>query len=91
MTKSRLIKVIAQETRTDPHLSELIIETFISEIVRNLKRGEKVVLSGFGTFLLSRVADKEVVPFGREKERQVVKSHNAVTFRSGKPLKKVIN
>jgi nucleoid DNA-binding protein len=57
---------------------------------RSLKKGEKVVISGFGTFYVSRVSDKQVVPFGNENQRQTIKSHNVVNFRVGKPLKKQV-
>jgi hypothetical protein len=34
------------------------------------------------------VADKQVVPFGKEDKRQTIKGHNVVNFRVGKPFKK---
>ncbi len=45
-------------------------------------------MSGFGTFYVSRVDDKQVVPFGNESARQTVKSHKVINFKVGKPLRK---
>lgn len=90
MTKSTLINIVAKRAHLTKKASEEAIEAFLDEIRKSLKKGEKVVLSGFGTFYLSRVADKQVVPFGNEKKRQTIKGHNVVNFRVGKPLKKMV-
>lgn len=66
------------------------IEVMLEEIMRALGKGEKVVLSGFGTFSLGKVKDKEVVPFGNEQKRTVIKGHKVVNFKVGKPLKKIV-
>ncbi len=52
-------------------------------------RGEKVILSGFGTFRVVSVKDKEVV-VPKTGERKTVKSHRAARFSPGRELKKVI-
>jgi len=49
-----------------------------------------VVISGFGTFYIGKVEDKQVVPFGNESKRQVVKGHKVINFHVGKPLKKKV-
>ena len=90
MTKSQLISIIAKKAHLTKKASEEAVETLFEEIIRNLKKGDKVVLSGFGTFYLGRVKDKQVVPFGKEAQRQVIKSHKVVNFRVGKPLKRTV-
>lgn len=90
MTKSDLIAVIAKRAHLTKKASTDAVESMIDEVVRSLKKGDKVVLSGFGTFYLSKVKDKQVVPFGREDKRQVIKGHRVVNFRVGKPLKKAV-
>jgi nucleoid DNA-binding protein len=90
MTKSQLISIIAKKAHLTKKASEEAIETLFEEIIRSLKKGDKVVLSGFGTFYLGRVKDKQVVPFGKEDQRQVIKSHKVVNFRVGKPLKRTV-
>ena len=90
MTKSQLVAIISKKAHLTKRAAEESVDTLFSEVTRALKKGDKVVLSGFGTFYVSRVSDKQVVPFGDEKKRQTVKGHNVVNFRAGKPLKKEV-
>jgi DNA-binding protein HU-beta len=90
MTKSQLVNVVAKKAHLTKKASKDAIEVFLDEVRKALKKGEKVVISGFGTFYLSKVADKQVVPFGKEDKRQTIRSHNVVNFRVGKPLKKMV-
>ncbi|MEO8581287.1 MAG: HU family DNA-binding protein [Patescibacteria group bacterium] len=90
MTKSDLIKVVAKRANLTKKAASDSIETLFDEVNRSLAKGNKVVISGFGTFYLSQVKDKEVVPFGNESKRQTVKKHKVVNFRVGKPLKKTV-
>jgi DNA-binding protein HU-beta len=90
MTKSQLINVISKKAHLTKRASEEAIEALFEEVIRSLKKGEKVVISGFGTFYLGKVKDKQVVPFGHEDKRQTIKGHRVVNFRVGKPLKKTV-
>ncbi len=90
MTKSQLINIIAKKAHLTKRASEEAIETLFDEVGRCLKKGDKVVISGFGTFYLGKVKDKQVVPFGKEDQRQTIKGHKVVNFRVGKPLKRVV-
>lgn len=90
MTKADLIDVVAKKGHLTKKAATEAVEVLLEEIKRALKKGEKVVLSGFGTFYLSRVEDKDVVPFGKEEKRQTIKSHRVINFRVGKPLRKTV-
>jgi nucleoid DNA-binding protein len=90
MTKSQLISIVAKKAHLTKKASEEAIETLFDEVIRTLKKGDKVVISGFGTFYLGKVKDKQVVPFGNEDKRQVIKGHKVVNFRVGKPLKREV-
>lgn len=90
MTKSQLIAIVAKKAHLTKRASEEAITALFEEVGRSLKKGEKVVISGFGTFYISSVNDKEVVPFGNEDRRQTVKGHRVVNFRAGKPLKQKV-
>ena len=90
MTKSQLISIVAKKAHLTKKASEEAIEVLFEEVNRALKKGDKVVISGFGTFYLSRVKDKQVVPFGNEAKRQTIKGHKVVNFRVAKPLKKEV-
>jgi len=90
MTKSQLVAVIAKKSHLTKKASSDAIEALFEEVIRSLKKGEKVVISGFGTFYIGKVGDKQVVPFGDEKKRQTIKGHKVVNFRVGKPLKRQV-
>lgn len=90
MTKSQLIAIVAKKAHLTKKASNDAVESMFEEVIRALKKGEKVVISGFGTFYVSKVGDKQVVPFGDETKRQTIKGHKVVNFRVGKPLKKEV-
>ena len=90
MTKSQLIAVVAKKSHLTKKAAEEALEALFEEVVRSLKKGEKVVISGIGTLYVSNVKDKEVVPFGNIDKRQTVKGHRVVNFKVGKPLKKAV-
>ncbi len=87
MTKSQLVSIVAKKAHLTKRAADDAIEALFEEISRSLQKGEKVVISGFGTFYIGQVGDKEVVPFGDENKRQTIKGHRVVNFRVGKPLK----
>lgn len=87
MTKSDLVNVVAKKAYLTKKASKQAVEALFDEISRALEKGDKVVISGFGTFYVNKVDDKEVVPFGQEDKRQVVSSHRVVNFHVGKPLR----
>ncbi len=90
MTKSQLIGIVAKKARMSKRAAEEIMNILFEEMSKSLVKGEKVVLSNFGTFYISKVKDKEVVPFGKEEKRQTIKAHKVVNFRPGKSLKKEV-
>lgn len=90
MTKSQLARVVTQKVHLTNRTATLAIDAVFDEITRALAKGEKVVISKFGTFYVGKVKDKVVIPFGKEDKRQVVRGHKVVNFRVGKPLKKSV-
>ena len=90
MTKHDLINIVSKKAHLTKKAAGEAVTAFLDEVEKSLVKGEKVVLSGFGTFYVSKVADKQVVPFGNEVQRQTVKGHRVINFRAGKPLKKKV-
>lgn len=90
MTKSTLINVVSKKAHLTKKAANEAVEALFDEVIRSLKKGDKVVISGFGTFYISKVKDKHVEPFGDKAKRQVVKAHKVINFRVGKPLKKEV-
>lgn len=90
MNKRDFIDIVAKKGHMTKKGAAEAIDVFLDEVIRSLKKGERVVLSGFGTFYISKVRDKQIVPFGKEDQRTTIKSHKVVNFRAGKPLKKSV-
>lgn len=90
MKKSDFYKVVAKSAHMTKKTAQDAIDTFLEEVKKTLKKGDKVVLSGFGTFGIGKVGPKDVVPFGKEDKRTTIKSHNVVSFKAAKPLRKAI-
>ena len=89
MTKAQIIEIIAKKAHLTKKASREAIDTFLDEIVRQINKGEKVVLSGFGTFKISKVKHKK----GRNPqtgEDLIIKSHRVVRFVVGKTLKRLV-
>ncbi len=89
MTKNEIVKLVAGKSHSTKKAAEEVIDVFLNEIIKLLAKGEKVVLSGFGTFKIVKVKDKPVIVPGT-KEKKMVKGHRAPRFSPGKPLKKAV-
>lgn len=89
MRKSTLFETVARKAHLTKKAAREAIETFLAEVQKALVRGERVILSGFGTFRVVSVKDKQVV-VPKTGERKLVKSHRAARFTPGRALRKVI-
>lgn len=89
MKKFDLIRIISDKAHLPKRAAKESIETFLNEVQKALSKGEKVVLSGFGTFKSVLVKDKAVIN-PKTKIKQVVKSHRVARFSPGRSLKKSV-
>lgn len=89
MTKQQMFEVVAKKAHLTKKAAREAVETLLEEVRKALAKGEKVVLSGFGTFKVTRVKDKPVI-VPRTKERKIVKGHRVARFTPGKTLKKAV-
>jgi DNA-binding protein HU-beta len=74
VVKKDLVEIVAHKAHLTRKASQEAIEVFLSEVIKALKKGEKVLLSGFGTFKAGKVDDKTVV-IPLTGERRTIKSH----------------
>ncbi|OGD62475.1 hypothetical protein A2160_00130 [Candidatus Beckwithbacteria bacterium RBG_13_42_9] len=89
MTKSQLVEIVAKKAHLTKKAAIEAIDVLFEEIIRQLNKGEKVVLSGFGTFKVKKVKDKK----GRNPQTGatiVNKSHRAVRFTVSKVVKQSV-
>lgn len=84
-----MFDILARKAHLTKKGAKDAIETFLEEIKKALSKGEKVVLSGFGTFKVVSVKDKPVND-PVTKQRRIVKGHRAARFTPGKNLKKAV-
>lgn len=89
MTKQQMYEVVARKAHLTKKAARESVESFLDEIKKSLGKGEKVVLSGFGTFKIGHVIDKPVI-VPRTKERRIIKGHRVARFTPGKMLKKAM-
>lgn len=89
MTKRDLIEVVAKKANLTNKASRDAVQAFIGSIRDSLKRGEKVVITGFGTFSIRERAER----IGRNPktgEKITIQARKAPGFTPGKTLKKVV-
>jgi DNA-binding protein HU-beta len=89
MTKQDLVEILAKKTGcSKAHCSECL-NTLLDEIAKALAKGEDVVLTGFGTFTVS----KRKARIGRNPqtgEKIKIPAQKVPRFRAGKALKKKV-
>ncbi len=89
MNKSELINSLSEETAFSKKDVTRVLDSLTRIIERSLKKGEKVSLTGFGSFSVScRPARKGINP--ATKERIDLPAVNVPRFKAGKNLREVV-
>ena len=90
MTKAELIESVASKVDLPRATAERAVNTMFDEVVAALKQGDKVNISGFGTFSIStRKARTGRNP--KTGESIEIGASRAAKFKPGKTLKDEIN
>lgn len=90
MTRQDLVNSIAAKTAMSKKSVDDVLETAFNSIENALQSGEKVTITGFGTFSVSkRSARKGKNP--RTKEDIMIPATNTPHFKAGKSLKEAVN
>ncbi len=83
MNKSELIVKISKDAKISKAAANAAIDSFVNTTMQVLKKGDKVVLVGFGTFtVIKRAARKARVP--KTGQTIHVPSRKVVKFKVGK-------
>ena len=90
MKKSELVEVVAKKAHLTKKAAKESVEVVFGEISRVLKKGEKVTLSGFGTFKIGKVKDKKGRKSPTDPTPIIHKAHRVVRFVVSKTLKRVV-
>jgi DNA-binding protein HU-beta len=89
MNKSELINELSEETTFSKKDVTRVVDSLTRVIGRALKKGEKVSITGFGSFWIStRPARKGINP--ATKERIDLPEVNVPRFKPGKNLREVV-
>lgn len=89
MKKPDLVNIVAQKAHLTKKAARESIDVFLGEIRKAISKGDKVVLSGFGTFKSGIYGDK-MVQYPGTKEKHLIKKHRVVRFVSGRELRKSV-
>jgi len=87
MNKSKLIETLADKTGVGRKQVEEVIDTMIETIISELKAGEEVTLTGFGTFLSRTRHARGGVNPQKPTERIQIPAVRVAKFKTGKTLK----
>jgi len=89
INKDALITAIAGKTELSKKDIEIVIDTMTEEITKALKNGDKVTLTGFGTFRVSQRAERAGIN-PQTKAKIQIPAMNIPKFTAGKVLKEMI-
>ena len=90
MTKATLIDAIAAKAEIKKVDAEKALNAVIDAITDALKAGEKVQITGFGTFEVKENRERPGVN-PATKEKITIKASKAAKFSAGKSLKDAVN
>lgn len=90
MTKRQLIDLVSRKAHLTKKGANEAVEVFLNEIGRILAKGEKVILSGFGTFRVISMKGK-TVKIPKTDKLVTIKAHRSPKFTPGKRLKRQVS
>lgn len=90
MNKSDLIESMSQESGITKAAAKKALESFLGNVEKSLKKGNRVSLVGFGSWSVSKRAARE----GRNPQTGKtiqIKAKNVVKFKAGSDLSNSVN
>ena len=90
MNKTELVEAIAKDAKVSKKDAEAVVNAFTANVTKELKKGEKVTLIGFGTFEVGKRSART----GRNPqtgETIKIKAAKTPKFKAGKALKDAVN
>ena len=89
MNKDSLISAISEKTELSKKDIGLVLETFEEVVTKALRNDEKVTLTGFGTFRISKRSERAGIN-PQTKERIQIPAMSIPKFTAGKALKEAV-
>ncbi|MCD8079481.1 MAG: HU family DNA-binding protein [Bacteroides sp.] len=85
MNKAELISAMAADSGLSKSDCKKALDAFVSNVCETLEAGEKVSLTGFGTFMVTQRKERPGVNLST-KEKIVIPAKNVVKFKPGTDL-----
>ena len=89
MTRAQLIATVAEKTQISSKTCDMIIRKFLDTITEEVAAGEKITISGFGTFERKR-RKATMARNPQTGEPMEIESQNVAVFRAGSGLKDAV-
>ena len=89
MTKAELIASLAKETKISKVSVEKAINAFTNSVTKALKKGDKLTLTGFGTFSVAKRRARKGRNPQTGKEIKIF-ANKVAKFKAGKMLKSAV-
>lgn len=90
MTKADIVTAMADKAGITKKAAQEALETLLDVITAELKKGESVTLTGFGTFKVSERAARTGVNPQKPSEKIKIPAMNLPSFKAGKGLKDAV-
>lgn len=90
MRKSDIYEIVAKKAHLTKKAAKEAVDEFLEEITRLLKKGEKITLSGFGTFKVKKVSNKKGRKSPADPTPLIHKAHRVVRFIASRKLKRAV-
>ncbi len=89
MNKAELVSAMAAESGLSRSDCKKALNAFVSTVAETLEAGEKVSLTGFGTFMVTQRKERPGVNLSTQ-EKIIIPAKNVVKFRPGTDLAEVV-
>jgi len=89
INKDALVSAISEKTELSKKDIEMVLESMIEVITKSLKSGDKVTMTGFGTFKVSNRAARDGIN-PQTKAKIKIPAMTVPKFTAGKALKEAV-
>lgn len=89
INKDGLVSAISTKTELSKKDVEMVLDAMVEEVTKALKAGDKVTLTGFGTFKVSKRAAREGIN-PQTKAKLHIPAMTVPKFTAGKALKESV-
>ena len=90
MNKKELVDMVSEQRNVTKKDAEILVDTVFDAITQKVIEGDKVLISGFGTFKVNdRKARKGISP--KTQQEMIIPASKTVTFKPSNRLKDAMN